>query len=185
MKRCIKCDRNDVSFRGNRNVCKICNRIKDKLYKRTLYKERKEEFKNYQKTHRENPEIREQQRLKDLLRSKDPKRIEQQKLWREKNKWRLCANTQLRKARKLQRTPKWLNEEHMKQIDNFYKNRPQGYEVDHIVPFLAVDPITMESIASGLHVPWNLQYLTKLDNIKKKNKYDAINSIIGKISQEN
>jgi 5-methylcytosine-specific restriction endonuclease McrA len=42
--------------------------------------------------------------------------------------------------------------------------------VDHIVPIKAVNPETGEHIASGLHVPWNLQYLTKGANLSKQNK---------------
>lgn len=57
-------------------------------------------------------------------------------------------------------TPKWVN---IEEISNFYANRPEGYEVDHI------EPINGE-LACGLHVPWNLQYLPKSQNRAKSNK---------------
>jgi hypothetical protein len=57
-------------------------------------------------------------------------------------------------------TPKWVDVE---AISNFYANRPEGYEVDHI------EPINGE-LACGLHVPWNLQYLPATQNRKKSNK---------------
>lgn len=50
------------------------------------------------------------------------------------------------------------------EIRNFYKNKPKGMTVDHIIP------LKHESIC-GLHVPWNLQYLSLSDNSKKSNKF--------------
>jgi len=51
-----------------------------------------------------------------------------------------------------------------KDIIEFYKNCPNGYEVDHIVPINGRN-------VSGLHTIDNLQYLTIEDNRKKSNKY--------------
>ena len=61
-------------------------------------------------------------------------------------------------------TPKWLTEEHKKELHHIYLNRPKGYHVDHIVPLQGAN-------VSGLHVPWNLQYLTVEDNLRKHNKF--------------
>ncbi len=57
----------------------------------------------------------------------------------------------------------WINEEEIKKI---YENRPEGKEVDHIIPLVHPD-------ICGLHVPWNLQYLDANDNAKKHNKFDG------------
>jgi hypothetical protein len=57
-------------------------------------------------------------------------------------------------------TPAWADLEAIKQI---YKNRPEGYHVDHIVP------INNPKVC-GLHVEYNLQYLLAEDNLKKSNK---------------
>jgi 5-methylcytosine-specific restriction endonuclease McrA len=58
-----------------------------------------------------------------------------------------------------QQTPKWAN---IKVIQRFYKERPAGMTVDHIIPILGKN-------VSGLHVEWNLQYLTMKENCKKSN----------------
>lgn len=56
--------------------------------------------------------------------------------------------------------PKWVD---IHAITEFYLNCPKGYEVDHIIPISGKE-------VSGLHVPWNLQYLSIDDNRSKGNK---------------
>lgn len=67
-------------------------------------------------------------------------------------------------------TPKWLTEDYKKEIEKIYKlcretTKATGikHEVDHIVPICG-------KTVSGLHVPWNLQIITKEQNGKKSNK---------------
>ena len=55
------------------------------------------------------------------------------------------------------RTPKWSD---LDEIREFYKNCPDGYEVDHIIPVSK----------GGKHHEDNLQYLTAEENRKKGNK---------------
>lgn len=68
-----------------------------------------------------------------------------------------------RRAKKLKATPQWLTKEDWSKIKEIYANCPDGYHVDHIIPLQGED-------VSGLHVPWNLQYLTAKDNLSKSNK---------------
>lgn len=91
------------------------------------------------------------------------------KRWRQRNLVRRNMDQTKRHASKMQRTPSWLTEEHIKQMKSIYelahkKTRAEGiqYEVDHILPLQGKN-------VSGLHVPWNLQVLTASENSRKKN----------------
>lgn len=75
-----------------------------------------------------------------------------------------------RRAAKIKAIDVDLTKEQYEQIKEFYK-QAQGiskltgvkYEVDHIIPLQAKDGL------NGLHVPWNLQIITKKENIIKRN----------------
>lgn len=67
----------------------------------------------------------------------------------------------MRRARVKKACPKWVNKEKIREI---YEKCPDGYHVDHIVPL-------KNDMVCGLHVPWNLQYLTASENISKSNKF--------------
>lgn len=82
------------------------------------------------------------------------------KRWQKKNLKYLAAYHALRRSDKLCATPIWVD---LKEINEFYKNCPNGYEVDHIVPLNGIN-------VCGLHSIENLQYLTPLENKQKKNK---------------
>lgn len=91
---------------------------------------------------------------KAWARASDPRR-------RAADRGQACANVALRRARKLQATPAWVDRAALTTI---YAQCPAGYVVDHIVPL--VNPLVC-----GLHVPWNLQYLTREENGRKWNKF--------------
>lgn len=75
----------------------------------------------------------------------------------------------LARLRKSGAAPKWLDKDMLMEIDSFYECakalktvRGIQYEVDHIIPLNS-------DYVCGLHVPWNLQILTKEENIEKGN----------------
>lgn len=76
------------------------------------------------------------------------------------------AKCNKRRGVKLQRTPTWLTKEQLEAIKQIYKNCPSWAVVDHIIPLQGRN-------VSGLHVPWNLQYLTPEENKTKSNKHES------------
>lgn len=81
-----------------------------------------------------------------------------------------AKRTAARRARKLKATPAWLSEGQLDAIRKIYsecamlsKQTGIAHHVDHIVPLKG-------RLVCGLHVPWNLQILTALDNLRKNNR---------------
>lgn len=81
--------------------------------------------------------------------------------WAKANPEKRRANENKRRAIKLQALPSWVDLDAVKQI---YINCPKGFVVDHIVPLQG-------KTVCGLHVPWNLQYLTPQENNQKYNHF--------------
>jgi len=86
--------------------------------------------------------------------------------WSLVNKAKMNEKCMRRVATKKQATPKWAD---LKEIELFYQASlafklytGQEYNVDHIVPLKS-------EFVCGLHVPANLQVLTKTENVSKKN----------------
>lgn len=115
-------------------------------------------------------------RTKKWRESNSDKLAEQQVVYYEKHKERLSAYRSqwkrdnwdtykaylaARKGRVKQATPKWVD---LKAIEQFYKNCPKGYHVDHHIPLNGKE-------VSGLHVLENLRYLLASENLKKSNKF--------------
>lgn len=50
-------------------------------------------------------------------------------------------------------------------IEQFYRNCPKGMVVDHVIPIHG-------ELVCGLHVSWNLQYMTGRQNSAKSNRVD-------------
>ena len=90
---------------------------------------------------------------------------------RQRNKDRISANKAKYRADKRNRTPKWVDADHLWMIKEVYdlaikRTKLHGFEwhVDHIIPLNG-------KIVSGLHVIENLQVIPGIENVSKGNKY--------------
>ena len=84
--------------------------------------------------------------------------------WRRANRGKWNAIVALRYAAKRQATPVWLTTDDFRAIDATYDAAQAiNHHVDHVVPLRG-------KYVCGLHVPWNLQLLPPLENIRKRNR---------------
>lgn len=101
----------------------------------------------------------------------DPERVRgRQKRHYRANKHEYVARVAERRAARLQATPAWVDKT---EILAFYAEARRltkltgiPHEVDHIHPLRG-------KLLCGLHVPWNLQVIPRVDNRKKHNRYDG------------
>lgn len=116
-------------------------------------------LKSYHKNKSQNLSVRAERRRRYYL--QDPQKANAYaKAWAQKNRRRSILIKANRRAALLAATPAWADKN---ATSLFYKNCPDGFEVDHIVPLQG------RSVC-GLHVHWNLQYLTKSENCRKGNR---------------
>jgi hypothetical protein len=92
--------------------------------------------------------------------------------YKKKNADKVAAFIATYRATRLKATPKWLTAEDRKKILEIYTlarklTRETGiiHEVDHIIPLQG-------KTVCGLHVPSNLQILTKEENSRKRNNFE-------------
>ena len=85
------------------------------------------------------------------------------RLWEIKNKAKRILSDLRKREKRYLRVPKFGQEG----IFEFCANTPFGMTVDHIIPLIG-------KLVSGLHVSWNLQYLTPKDNNHKLNKCNLL-----------
>jgi glutaredoxin len=196
-KTCTKCQETktvDLFYKRNdhpvkyESQCKACKRAHDaarsalpeEKLKRSAYlkklrssPEYKAKEAAYKYVYDRIPENKEAKKIKQRIRRTNPQVIQQERLrgsvYAKENPEKFVMKTMKRKAAKLQRTPKWLNDGQLFEMESIYKYcaalRSVGldYEVDHIVPMQG-------KTVSGLHVPWNLQILTASENASKGNR---------------
>lgn len=85
------------------------------------------------------------------------------RLWRIKNPHLINYYVRNYNLSKVNRTPHWANK---LAINSFYRNCPDGSSVDHIHPLNG-------KLISGFHVETNLQYMTRIKNSEKSNKFNT------------
>lgn len=90
--------------------------------------------------------------------------------WKKSNAGGWAAISAKYRAAKIKRTPSWLTASHLEQIRKFYveaeklsKELGIKMSVDHITPLQGEN-------VSGLHVPWNLQIISRNANSAKGNR---------------
>lgn len=159
----------------SKSLCKRCyskqdyhknkdkNRSKRKEQCKKYYSKYRERILERDRSKRLSREYKknESQRYKKYYSKNREKELARCKRYRERNRDSYNAARRIRKKKIKEATPKWVNRE---DILDFYKNRPTGCHVDHIVPLKGKG-------VCGLHVPWNLQYLPAVENLKKGNKF--------------
>lgn len=146
--------------RDKEGWCNECKPIYNKKYKKEHRNEMLEYLSLYYKNNAEESAKYYQEHRENILFHKKEDRKKHPEIYRLKD---LRQHTK----RKL-RIPNFGQEG----IFKFYVECPKGYQVDHVIPLCGKK-------VSGLHVSWNLQYLTESDNHKKCNKVNLI-----KISEE-
>ncbi len=170
---------------GKTSNCRIChNEISRK--KRQDPEFRKKEAERRKKYRAEHPEVAKayyENNKEHILQQCEEYRLANPEKVSEAKKQARLKKIDHYKAKTLQNkkavkraTPKWLTEEQRQDIVDFYKNRPEGYEVDHIYPINGED-------VCCLHVPWNLQYLPAPVNSAKQNRIlseEELNELVKK-----
>jgi len=106
-----------------------------------------------------------------IYREKNPAKAKSNhKKWRDNNPVKLAAWCRYSQLKRENRVPLWVGDELKQEMEDFYSAAylfkiytGKDYEVDHVVPICG-------KTVSGLHVPWNLQIIERLENKRKSNK---------------
>jgi 5-methylcytosine-specific restriction endonuclease McrA len=173
---CLKAKPTEDYYRRSggylRGECKPCSRTKyptknDPEYQAAYREAHREEAKEYAKTY--NAKLTATGTRPKLSPEAKARKVQSTGRWQKANKGRVNAQNKAYKVAKINRTPPWLTKEHLAVMTEVYETAAMlstdecRYEVDHILPLRGEN-------VSGLHVPWNLQILTREENARKNNK---------------
>lgn len=179
---CYRCkiDLTEDKFSKNKKCCKDCRKqeyIARKLKYPNYFKNRNEIYKNNYESIRVEKNIyvkdyyhKNKEQYKKWVDNNRSKVNYSSSSWKSKNRGKCNATEAKRRASKLMATPTWLSNFDKEYIKNLYIQAHNlttitgiKHDVDHIIP-LQGDNVR------GLHVPWNLDIITKKDNCSKGNK---------------
>jgi len=111
------------------------------------------------------------QRERASLAKRKDRKIETGAAWRAKNPHKVNFYAASRRSAIAKRTPPWLTDQDFQQMEGWFmyanalsKSTGVSHHVDHIVPLRGKN-------VSGLNVPWNLQALPAIENLKKSNSH--------------
>lgn len=180
---CSRCDiskntsdfyKSKSSKSGYQTYCVECTKKRNSSYGEKYRSDNREKLRVLSKDYYErNSDLLKINMREYHIKTKDT-RLAYKKKHYELNKSIYLHYSRLRKLKLVNATPPWLDEENFENIKQIYmlskkltEETGVAHEVDHIVP------INGKTVC-GLHVPWNLQILTKEENSRKSNKYDHV-----------
>ena len=162
---------------GINTSCIACNALPDvkhKNNKKTRERRKKDPIKYLLKKRNYSQKNKEKIRASDSIwKNKNREKVrDASNKWKHKNRDHVL-NYNKKREMKVKGCKINLPDEQNQLIKSFYstckklnKDNPDSFHVDHIIP------ISGDNVC-GLHVPWNLQILTKAENSSKKNKFDG------------
>lgn len=177
--------------RTSNQACTECERVKSAAWKSanpekrqasniaskrkqyaSLTAEQREAGNEYRRKWREQNRDRVRQYSKQWRDKNLDRAREAERAWAKENAEKKAAKDARRRASELNATPRWLTNGHHRSIEAIYSaartlTEKTGiqHEVDHVVPLRG-------KLVCGLHVPWNLQVISRAANRRKSNKHD-------------
>lgn len=148
---------------GLRAWCKPCEKAADNVRFSSI--KQKEKKAVYDREYREALGEKLKKKYRDYYAKTKPDRRAKVKAWQLANPGKHNGYSAQGKVAKLRASPPWVNRAAILSV--YEKAKIEGMDVDHIIPL-------RHHLVCGLHVPWNLQLLTKTENCSKKNRFEVI-----------
>ena len=168
------CVRGHVSIRKTKGTCVACM----KEDHQRDYEKRKDYIDAYNKSEAgQEARRRYYERNKEAVKARAQARPEEEKRryrknWKENHKDQVLADNKIRRKKHRDATPPWITREQKSAMRALYQQamaitRTTGvpYVVDHQIPLRHPE-------VCGLHVPWNLQVMSREENLRKSNFHD-------------